>query len=181
MPNGVQDASGGGKVMGESAHQHNDSVDSQTKPGSSDIVTPSGYKGRGTGPGVRDAAQASTWLDKVKQGVARFQDFDVAKAQGYTRNPASGGDAIQHYIHSAANGRADAGDLNFPATLMYKTDTGGKPRLVGVMLTGNPDRPLPDFGAGAWHRHPGDNNVHMHVWFDKTVNQGAFENNLGYV
>lgn len=136
----------------------------------------------GAGNGVRDPQQAQQWLDYIKaQVVPKFSDFDAAVAAGYKRNVASGNDPMQHYIHDRMFSISDPNNVTYPASLMYDFDKGGKPVLSGIMISAKPGMTLPDFGAGAWHTHPADDRVNMHVWFDKTVEGGAFENNSGMV
>lgn len=143
-------------------------------------VTPEGQVGKGVGPGIRDRARAQQSLAQIQQAVARFADFSAATSLGYKRNPASGYDKVQHYINDEFNRAGNNDNVANPATLLYDQSVAPS-RLVGVMLSADPNRPLPDFGAGAWHRHPGDDNVHMHIWFDRSLDDGAFENNTGYI
>ena len=136
-------------------------------------VTPVNQRGMGKGPGVRDAGKAQYWLNTIKQATARFASIDAARAAGYVPNPAS----PDHMLNRAVNRTGNPNKLGLPATLMY--DNNG--RLIGAMLSANPNQKLPDFGAGAWHRHPADDKVHMHIFFNKSVQGGAFENNTGFI
>lgn len=140
-----------------------------------------GTGGIDDGPGVRDASLAEQWRQYLWSQVSRFASLSDAQAAGYHRNPSSGSDPLQHYIHDGVFKAGDAGNFAWPATLMYRHNADGTATLAGVMISARPGTQRPDFGAGAWHRHPGDDYAHMHVWFDKGVHQGAFENNTGVI
>lgn len=141
------------------------------------------WSANGVGGPVRNANSAAHWLEYIKrETTARFGNFAAAQAAGYKRNPASGEDSIQHYIHDGVFKVSDATrQLEMPATLMYRHEQDGSKTLVGVMLSAKPGTQLPDFGAGSWHRHGADDRLNMHVYFDKGVQQGAFEDDTGTV
>lgn len=137
--------------------------------------------GTAPGNGVADPVLAQKWFDHIRSSiVSRFGDVNQALAAGYHRNPSSGEHPI-HYINDQVFRTADGRDVTMPATLMYERDKSGRQVLVGVMLSSDFNKPMPYFGAGQWHRHPGDPQANMHVFFDKTVAQGAFEMEMGVV
>lgn len=140
-----------------------------------------GADGKTVGAGIRDPQRAEQWLNQIRQSVARFSDVNQARAAGYKLNVEGGTGADQHWINDQVFATGDARNVALPATLMYRFDANGRATLTGIMISARPGTPRPDFGAGDWHKHPDDNQLHMHVWFDKTVQQGAFENYTGTI
>ena len=152
------------------------------------VTTPRGNTGGGGGAGdaagVRDPAAAQRNLGVIKQSLARFTDIRQAVAAGYRYNPDGGSEGgLQHWINPAVFSTGDPSNVGLPATLMYQLDSAGRASLAGAMISVDPKRhAVPDYGAGAWHTHPDDPQLNMHVWLDgRGIEQGAFENNAGMV
>jgi len=139
---------------------------------------------KGDVAGVRDPAAATRNLGIIKQSLARFTDINQAIAAGYRYNPDGGSEGgLQHWINPAVFSTGDPSNVGLPATLMYQFDSAGKATLAGTMISVDPKKfAVPDYGAGAWHTHPDDPQLNMHVWLDgRSIEQGAFGNNSGMV
>jgi hypothetical protein len=110
----------------------------------------------GSAVAVTDAElEAATRLvDDTKAGVARFQDLEAAKADGYYQvaPPRNG---LVHYLNSAYNRDGRILDPEHPESLIY-LDLDGTWMLVGAMYRMPvPDQPGPRVGGPltAWHAH----------------------------
>jgi hypothetical protein len=110
---------------------------------------------------VRDPQRAAQTLAQLKQVTQAIDTPEKARAAGYHPNPA----APDHWINDDVFRTRNGYDLSRPATIMFE---GGK--LVGVMLSHNPNRGAPpDLGAGAWHTHFSNDEYAAHVWFNKPL------------
>lgn len=116
-----------------------------------------------------DRAKAGAVLDRLMQSTATYQDSNAAKAAGYNfdKFPVEGGGLV-HAIKGGQNL-----DLDAPGMILYRKQTDGSLKLIGVALGANGS--APDLGMGTWHVH-GAGNVNMmkHIWFTPNSLDTAF-------
>ena len=98
---------------------------------------------------------ATRLVADTKAGVARFEDLEAAKADGYYQvaPPRNG---LVHYLNSAYNRDGRILDPERPESLIYLDLTDGTWMLVGAMYRmPAPDQPGPRVGGPltAWHAH----------------------------
>jgi hypothetical protein len=114
---------------------------------------PVGHDHDAAPPTPADAACADEYVETVRAATARFQDFDVAIAEGYYKS--TPGNVVAHYANRAYIRDGVLTDPSKPEVLMYVNTSGGM-RLAGIMYLGLPNRPDPEIcgGSAMWHGHP---------------------------
>lgn len=110
----------------------------------------------GTGVDVtaEQLAAAEKLAADTKAGTARFQDFAVARAEGYRQiTPFIGG--LAHFHNQAYYFGAPPLDPQHPAELIYLRRKDGSMLLVGVMYLMLPGQTGPRIGGAltTWHAH----------------------------
>lgn len=96
---------------------------------------------------------AAKLLSNVKQGAARFGDFNVAVAEGYQQ--ITPGRWVAHYHNQQYHTDGRIVDPERPEDLIYLRMSSGEMRLVGVMFLTPPGQPGPRVGGALtqWHSH----------------------------
>jgi len=100
-----------------------------------------------------ETACGERFVEEVRAATARFEDFDVAVAEGYVKS--TPGKIVAHYHNWAYSRDGKILDPSRPEDLMYVSTPDGM-RLAGVMfLMDRPDVPGPRFcgSTPVWHTH----------------------------
>ena len=140
------------------SHGAHDDQETHTTSGTDTMSTAPGVlHDHGAAVAVTEAElEAATLLvADTKTGVARFEDLEAAKADGYYQvaPPRNG---LVHYLNSAYNRDGRILDPERPESLIYLDLTDGTWMLVGAMYRMPvPDQPGPRVGGPltAWHSH----------------------------
>jgi hypothetical protein len=100
-----------------------------------------------------DASCADAYVETVRAATKRFEDFDVAVAEGFYKS--TPGNVVAHYANRAYIRDGVLTDPAKPEVLMYVNTKSGM-RLAGIMYLGLPNTPHPEIcgGAATWHGHP---------------------------
>ena len=109
----------------------------------------------GREPTAEDEANADAFYDEVAAGTERYQDVDVAVADGYVETSANGGDGpIKHYMQRGGNpDRDEALDAESPSGLVYYVDE-NQTTLIGVVFVSRAEEPpQPGGPLTVWHDH----------------------------
>jgi len=111
-------------------------------------------------PTAEQIAAAEKLAIDTKAGMAKYQDINVALADGYKPD----GAALECAIHYANKRYEDHGrilDLTAPETLVYSDPSEGPPVLLGAMYSlpaFDRDAPQPGGSLSVWH-------IHMNICF----------------
>jgi hypothetical protein len=100
-----------------------------------------------------DATCAADYVETVRATTKRFEDFDVAVAEGYYKS--TPGNVVAHYANRAYIRDGVLADPAKPEVLMYVNTRSGM-RLAGIMYLGLPGVAHPEIcsGTATWHTHP---------------------------
>ncbi len=135
--------------------EHKDFVAGQAKnPASSSLPGVTHDHGEAVAITAQDLEAAAKLVSDVKAGTARLNDFQVARAEGYTPIT-SGRSGLTHYLNPAYYLDGKNVEPDKPEVLMYARLPGGEQKLVGVMFLMMPGRTGPRVGGPltAWHAH----------------------------
>lgn len=109
-------------------------------------------------PTAGEQAAADQLVADTKAGVARFEDFPVAEAEGYEQATpflTSTGLPMAHFVNKQYLIDGDVLDPEKPEALMYLKTTDGEMILAGVMYTAAIGKgPTPGGPLTMWHTHP---------------------------
>lgn len=108
-----------------------------------------------------DSVRAAQVINELRQAIARYQDVNVAEADGYRMFAPQIKNQPQYHFTKGWNAiRNQWGfDPARPTSLLYTKDTQGKFHLIGAMYTasrrtseGDLDKRIP-LSVARWHRH----------------------------
>lgn len=138
---------------GASAHTHGDArattnhhEDDPTMKLVGDTTTP---------PTQAQSAAAAKLATDTRAAIAKYEDVDVALAEGYKPD----GEALDFAVHYTNKKRENDGkilDPDAPETLVYSDTSFGPPVLLGVMYSMpglQRDAPAPGGSLTVWHLH----------------------------
>lgn len=102
---------------------------------------------------AEEVMAAAKLLTSVKQGAARFGDFNVAVAEGYQQ--ITPGRWVAHYHNQQYHTDGRIVDPERPEDLIYLRMSSGEMKLVGVMFLTPAGQPGPRVGGALtqWHSH----------------------------
>jgi hypothetical protein len=127
--------------------------------GGGDLI---GHQGAGDNV-VRDRNLAQQTLDRARSVAAGLATPALARAAGYQPIPGT-----NHWGLVSGGLGSGARDLSQPNALIFDGD-----RMVGLQIMAINHDPLPDYGAGLWHKH-GDSYGMIHVWTDGRPIENSF-------
>lgn len=150
------------------AHDHGDShddddkdkekdKDSESESASSDHTTHEEHgmaihdSTGGREPTDEDEENAEELYDAVVEGIAQYEDLDVAIDDGYLEGENSEGLAVKHYMKRGVNG-AEL-DPEQPSGLVYYVDENQATLIGAVWRTEENDPPQPGGPLTVWHDH----------------------------
>jgi len=105
---------------------------------------------------AEERAAAAKLAADSKAGTARYQDVEVAVAEGYRRNPGASA-RLAHYRNGANHRDGAVLDPDRPEALVYLSTPDGRTTLVGVVYKATRGEQALDVGGPItmWHSHPG--------------------------
>ncbi|MEX0663933.1 MAG: hypothetical protein WD598_04065 [Acidimicrobiia bacterium] len=141
----------------DSDHDHGSGTSSGSESGLSDETTHDDHglvihdSTGGREPTDEDHENAEAFSDDVVEGIAEYEDLEVALDDGYVESPSSAGLTIKHYMKSGVNGARL--DPDHPSGLMYFVDDDQATLLGAVWVTQADEPPQPGGPLTVWHDH----------------------------
>jgi len=108
-----------------------------------------------------DSARARAIVDTVRRALGKYRDVRVAEADGFKEFlPSVPNQRVYHFTNWRHGLAARTSfDPASPTALLYRPDSAGGMRLVGVMYTEGPNTPLAELNRRVplsiahWHQH----------------------------